>query len=105
MSVTTTTETAGPWVPADTFGMRLLRLRKSMRMTSADIAALCNVKTSTWQNWERGTNPLGMAEVVRNISAATGCDRGWLMWGLSETSDYLIPADVADALAENFAAA
>lgn len=76
--MTATTET---WVPADTFGARLLLIRKEKRMTVEAIARICGIAHPTWTTWENGARPRDMRDAVTKIAAAVGVDRDWLMWG------------------------
>lgn len=69
------------WVPEDTFGARLVLLRRQLGMSVEDMAIACGQKPATWSTWERGASPRGMAAVVASISLATGVSRDWLMWG------------------------
>jgi len=81
--------TETPWVPDDTFGTRLRWLRSALGhrqglrkpMPVDQIAALCGFGPASWTNWENGTMPRGMHEIVAKIVEATGVDREWLMWG------------------------
>jgi len=70
-----------PWVPEDSFGDRLLRLRRALGLTAEEIAARCDLNRATWSTWENGASPRNMGQVVGKIHAATGADREWLMWG------------------------
>ena len=69
------------WVPADTFGARLMLLRHQLGLSTEEIAGRCDLKTPTWSTWERGASPRNMPGVVARITLATGVDRDWLMWG------------------------
>lgn len=70
-----------PFIPEDTFGLRLIALRTHLKLTQAEIAARCDLDDGSWSNWERGAKPRGMDQIVRKISDALGVDRDWLMWG------------------------
>ena len=76
-----TSEPEEPFIPEDTFGLRLIALRTHLKLTQAEIAARCDLDDGSWSNWERGAKPRGMDEIVRKISDALGVDRDWLMWG------------------------
>lgn len=72
-----------PWVPAvETFGDRLVLLRRRMGLTQVGAAQRCGLDDGSWSNWENGGNPRNMARVVRQIHDATGVDMTWLMWGV-----------------------
>lgn len=76
-----TSEPEEPFIPEDTFGLRLIALRTHLKLTQAEIAQRCGLDDGSWSNWERGARPRGMDEIVRKISDALGVDRDWLMWG------------------------
>jgi transcriptional regulator with XRE-family HTH domain len=69
------------WIPADTFGARLLLIRRQKRMTVEAIAKACGVAHPTWTTWENGAHPRDVVGAVQKISDALGVDRDWLMWG------------------------
>lgn len=70
-----------PWIPEDSFGTRLIQVRKRLGMTQAEIAQACDLDDGSWSNWENGSRPRGMDEVVRKIAENLNVDRDWLMWG------------------------
>jgi hypothetical protein len=86
---------ATTWVPLDTFGTRLILLRRHLQVSVDEISPKCGQSPHTWATWERGATPRNMATVVAAISASVGVDRDWLMWGgpLSErdASPWLLP--------------
>lgn len=69
------------WVPSNTFGTRLLLVRRELGITVKDAAAKCGLHYATWSTWENGRKPADMAAVVEAISDGLGVDRAWLMWG------------------------
>ena len=69
------------WVPRDTFGARLVLLRRELDLSTEEIAGRCGLNRATWQTWEHGSSPRNMSAVVAQIALATGADRDWLMWG------------------------
>lgn len=69
------------WRPADSFGLRLLLLRRSLGLKQEEAAKLCGLDNGSWSNWENGKLPRNMAEVVHKIVRATNVDRDWLIWG------------------------
>jgi transcriptional regulator with XRE-family HTH domain len=69
------------WVPADTFALRLRILRHQLGVSVEEIAGRCRVSPATWSNWERGSRPRDLAQVVARVAAETGVSRDWLMWG------------------------
>lgn len=70
-----------PWTPTDSFGLRLLALRRELKITQKSAAARCEVRQATWNDWEHGASPQNMAAVVERIADEFGVDRTWLMWG------------------------
>jgi transcriptional regulator with XRE-family HTH domain len=71
-----------PWVPEDTFGMRLRILRHELGLTVEDICEQCGVRPPTWGKWERGeSEPRGVIRVINTLVEVTGVDREWLLWG------------------------
>lgn len=74
-----------PWVPPDTFGSRILRARKYLKLSAKRAALLCGIPPSTWSNWEAGATPENIAEIARTIANTLGVDRDWLLYGV--TSD------------------
>lgn len=110
MAVVETSQPEVPWVPRNTFGMRLLMLRKHLGASAEHMATLIGVSQPTWSMWEGdASSPRNQAEVVTKIADATGVDRNWLMWGNSPTNcdygvtsqpslfDYLEPAELGAA--------
>lgn len=71
----------GSWVPADSFGSRLIQLRRAMGLGQKEMALRCGYNDRTWNTWERGAVPRKLNEVVDAIHRATGVRRDWLMWG------------------------
>ncbi len=69
------------WVPQQTFGTRLVMVRRHLGWNIRDAAEATGIDDGSWSNWERGVSPRDMARVVRKIHDATGVDMGWLMWG------------------------
>lgn len=72
------------WVPQpldDSFGFRLWQLRRDRGWDISEAADLCGIKRTTWGQWEKGTKPQDMAEVVERIHRATHVNRSWLLWG------------------------
>ena len=77
-----------PWVPVvETFGDRLVLLRRRLGWSQTKAAASCGLDDGSWSNWENGSHPRDMAKVVRQIHDATGVDMPWLMWGVMPGGD------------------
>lgn len=79
-----------PFIPADTFAVRLIMIRKELGLTQAEAAQRCGFDDGSWSNWENGTRPRGLDIVVEKISSNLGVDRDWLMWGGSQNRKFLI---------------
>lgn len=73
--------TESAWVPTDTFGHRLVLIRRELHLNVKEAAARCGVHYATWSTWENGTKPGDLAGVVQAISRELKVDRDWLMWG------------------------
>lgn len=69
------------WIPTDTFGARLLLLRKQKGLTVEQAAKVCGLATPTWTTWENGAHPRDFIRAVSRISEHLGVDRDWLTWG------------------------
>lgn len=70
-----------PFIPPDSFALRLMALRHALKLTQQQAAARCGLDDGSWSNWENGVTPRGMDIVVGKIVAGLGADRDWLMWG------------------------
>lgn len=69
------------WVPADTFGTRLMLLRRHLDLTVEQAAERAGLSHATWSTWERGAMPRNLPSVVTAVVEAFGVDREWLLWG------------------------
>lgn len=78
--------TVEPWVPEDTFGDRLARIRRRMSWNVSEAATACGVSHQSWRNWEAGGLPRDLYETAHGIAEATGCSERWLLMG-----DHLLP--------------
>lgn len=81
MADTAAVEDRAPWVPPTSFAIRLLILRRHLELTQREASRLCGLDDGSWSNWERGSRPRAMDQVVDTIAQVTGCNRDWLMWG------------------------
>lgn len=72
-----------PFVPRDTFGVRLAILRADLGGWNVKRAAdACGINDQSWRTWEAGTaKPRDLEGVCRSIADATGVDYVWLMVG------------------------
>jgi len=69
-------------IPADTFASRLMLVRvHAGYITIKDAAEKCDLNYGSWSNWERGSRPQELVEVVEAISTSLGIDRDWLLFG------------------------
>jgi len=80
------------WTPDDTFGSRLLLVRRALQLTTEEAATACGLVSPTWNTWENGSTPRKLNDVVEKISQALGVDRDWLMWGLRSRCLSILPA-------------
>lgn len=69
------------WVPADSFGQRLMLVRRSLGLSVKEIALATGFHYATWSTWENGRLPSDVLDVVRRLSDTYGVDRDWLLWG------------------------
>ncbi|MGC0251551.1 helix-turn-helix domain-containing protein [Pseudactinotalea sp. Z1748] len=76
------TQTIDAWVPTNTFGTRLVLLRRELGLNVKEAAARTGIHYATWSTWENGRKPSDMAGVVERIAEEFGVDRNWLMWGV-----------------------
>lgn len=82
MAVNPERQPGEPWVPTESFGDRLVLVRRHVgNISTEEAAARAGLKAPTWNTWENGASPRNMAEVVAKIHDAFGVDRDWLMWG------------------------
>lgn len=50
-------------------------------ITIKKAAELCGLNYGSWSNWERGSKPQDIIDVVEKISDGLGIDAQWLMFG------------------------
>lgn len=91
-------ERATSWVPADTFGTRLLLTRRELGLTTEEAAGRCNIPVPTWNTWENGVTPRKLNVVVQKIHKGLGVDRDYLMWGSTTARHSDIPGEQRLAL-------
>lgn len=72
---------AEPWIPEDTYGDRLARIRRQMRWNVKQAAEACGVNHQSWRNWEAGGHPRDLLETMAEIARVSGCDPQWLLLG------------------------
>lgn len=70
------------WVPADTFGSRLARIRQAKGWNVLEAATACGVPDQSWRNWEDGRSPRDLQEVCKKLAKAVPCDYVWLIAGV-----------------------
>lgn len=74
----------GKWVPRDTFGTRLVEVRRALNLSQEEAASRCHLHAKAWATWERPVKPAiprNLREVVEAISDHLDVDADWLMWG------------------------
>ncbi|HZO69372.1 MAG TPA: helix-turn-helix transcriptional regulator [Kribbellaceae bacterium] len=65
----------GGWVPADSFGQRLMLTRKALGLSVKEIALATGLHYATWSTWENGRLPSDKVDVARRLSETYGVDR------------------------------
>lgn len=88
-----------PWRPQDSFGVRLLLVRRTLGLSQEEAAAKCGLDNGSWSNWENGAHPRQLPEVVHKIVRTFNVDRDWLIWGgeLGPSSTKWYPTEDATA--------
>jgi transcriptional regulator with XRE-family HTH domain len=86
-----TSEKTAPWIPADTFGMRLRRVRAELNKNGIEFAALCGLDRGQLSAWENGTMPRNVAAIAQTVADATGVDREWLAFGDAPVNGCQLP--------------
>lgn len=72
----------GPWIPEDTFGDRLRRVRRSLGLTQEEFAGRLggSVGIKALGAWETGTRePRGAVGIAKRIELAFGVPATWLL--------------------------
>ena len=77
----TTTQATDPWVPEDTLGSRLVRLRLHLDLSQRSAAEQSGVPYGVWQGMENGRGTRSVQQHIMRIAEAFHVDRDWLMWG------------------------
>lgn len=79
--------TTDPWVPEDTFAVRLGIVRVALGgLNIKEAATLCGISPESWRRWEDGKSPRNLDDTCWQIHQHTGIDYGWLMMGGPLTS-------------------
>lgn len=68
-------------IPIDTFAMRLMMVRAHRGLTVKEAAEKTGLGYGAWSNWERGSKPRDILDVVEAISNGLGIDPVWLLNG------------------------
>jgi hypothetical protein len=87
------------WTADDaTFPARLALIRQRMGWGNVTEAAVaCGVPVESWRNWERdGRKPHDYIGVCEKVSAASGCDYGWLVNRRPSGAPFEAPKPVND---------
>lgn len=73
-------------IPEWTFGERLRKVRREMRLNQEDMSARLDVKRSTYEAWETGRNKPDVIELAPRLEEITGISRLWFLgWEGSAT--------------------
>lgn len=89
------------WVPdtAD-FGARLALVRWRLGWNVREAERECNISQNLWSNWEHGSMPRNLIEVVNRVVLRTGVNRVWLMTGEGSPEPDQRPTDYMAAGSE-----
>jgi DNA-binding XRE family transcriptional regulator len=68
-------------IPADTFGNRLLLVRKMLGLSQREAAEQTGLNYGSWSNWENGMKPADALGVIDAICWTFSIDREWLTFG------------------------
>jgi transcriptional regulator with XRE-family HTH domain len=69
-------------IPADTLANRLMLARAlAGHISIREAADVCGLGRGAWTNWERGSRPVDILEIVPIIAEKLDVDEQWLMWG------------------------
>ena len=69
-------------IPIDSFAVRLILARyHAGDLTVRDAAERCGLNYGSWSNWERGSKPRDLLDIIEAISESLGIDRDWLLFG------------------------
>lgn len=81
-------EVPRPWIPNDTFAVRLAAIRVALGEISGTgawnvkkAATFCGVDAGSWRNWEASKHPQDYIAVCNKIARKVGCDLDWLVRG------------------------
>lgn len=70
------------WNPdTSSFGARLALVRWKMGWNVAEAERECGTTQNLWANWEAGSMPRQLVEVVTKIAWRAKVDRNWLLMG------------------------
>lgn len=75
-------------IPTDTFAHRLILVRAFRNLTVKEAAEKTGLGYGSWSNWERGSMPRDLLDVVEKISDALRIDPAWLVNGGGLTSTH-----------------
>lgn len=69
-------------IPADTFGVRLAVARMHAgHLTIREAAERCGLNYGSWSNWENGSKPRDLLDVVGAVSEGLDVNHDWLLFG------------------------
>lgn len=70
------------WIPdTSSFGARLALVRWKMGWNIAEAERECGTTQNLWANWEAGSMPRQLVEIVTKIAWNSKVDRNWLLTG------------------------
>lgn len=76
------------WNPtASSFGARLALVRWKMGWNVAEAERECGTTQNLWANWESGSMPRQLVEVVTKIAWKAKVERNWLLTGEETPKD------------------
>lgn len=75
-----TARPAEKWIPEDTFGDRLRRLRRAANLSQVDFANAIDATHQAVASWEIGTRePRSVVAVAKRVELAFNVPAGWLL--------------------------
>jgi transcriptional regulator with XRE-family HTH domain len=75
------------WKPEESFGDRLRMCRMRLKLQVVELAAKLDVSHQALSDWERGSSPKNLDEIVAKMARIYGIDPIWLMWGNNTFGD------------------
>lgn len=86
-------------IPADTLAVRLAIARMHAgHLTIREASERCGLNYGSWSNWENGSKPRDLLDVVGAVSEGLDVDHDWLLFGGPLTGGRGVPTDRAGRL-------